>query len=52
MLQLGERMGMQISDAQLDQTLANIAREQGATIADMRSQLKPVVRAFKPIEKK
>ncbi|CAM4015101.1 peptidylprolyl isomerase SurA [Pseudoalteromonas byunsanensis] len=36
MLQLGERMGMEISDAQLDQTLANIAQEQGGTIADLR----------------
>jgi peptidyl-prolyl cis-trans isomerase SurA len=36
MLQLGERMGMEISDAQLDQTLASIAAEQGGTIADLR----------------
>ena len=36
MLQLGERMGMEISDAQLDQTLASMASEQGGTIADLR----------------
>ncbi|BBN80815.1 chaperone SurA [Pseudoalteromonas sp. A25] len=36
MLQLAGRMGMEISDAQLDQTLANIAAEQGGTIADLR----------------
>ncbi|WP_419147725.1 peptidylprolyl isomerase SurA [Pseudoalteromonas 'SMAR'] len=46
MLQLGERMGMQISDAQLDQTLANIAREQGATIADMRRSIEASGESF------
>ncbi|WP_440055201.1 peptidylprolyl isomerase SurA [Pseudoalteromonas sp. T1lg65] len=38
-LQLAERMGLQISDAQLDQTLASMAREQGGTIADMRRSI-------------
>lgn len=36
LLQMAERMGMDISDGQLDSTLANMAREQGGTIADMR----------------
>ncbi|MEZ7490560.1 peptidylprolyl isomerase SurA [Pseudoalteromonas distincta] len=36
MMQMAERMGLQISDSQLDQTLANIAKEQGGTIADLR----------------
>ncbi|TMO60950.1 peptidylprolyl isomerase SurA [Pseudoalteromonas aurantia] len=35
-LQLAERMGMEISDSQLDQTIANIAKEQKSTIADLR----------------
>ena len=36
MMQLAERMGLEISDSQLDQTLENMAREQGGTIADLR----------------
>ncbi|GAA61054.1 peptidyl-prolyl cis-trans isomerase SurA [Pseudoalteromonas sp. BSi20652] len=36
MIQMAERMGLQISDSQLDQTLANMAQEQGGTIADLR----------------
>ena len=36
MMQMAERMGLQISDSQLDQTLANIAKEQGGTISDLR----------------
>ena len=36
MIQMAERMGLQISDSQLDQTLANMAKEQGGTIADLR----------------
>lgn len=36
MMQMAERMGLQISDSQLDQTLANMAKEQGGTIADLR----------------
>ncbi|PKH91635.1 peptidylprolyl isomerase SurA [Pseudoalteromonas sp. 78C3] len=36
MIQMAERMGLQISDSQLDQTLASMAQEQGGTIADLR----------------
>lgn len=36
MMQLAERMGLEISDSQLDQTLENMAREQGGSIADLR----------------
>ena len=36
MIQMAERMGLQISDSQLDQTLAGMAQEQGGTIADLR----------------
>ena len=36
MMQMADRMGLQISDSQLDQTLANMAKEQGGTIADLR----------------
>ncbi|MBQ4813040.1 peptidylprolyl isomerase SurA [Pseudoalteromonas luteoviolacea] len=38
-LQLANRMGLEISDAHLDQTLANIAKEQGGTIADLRRSI-------------
>ncbi|MEJ6475248.1 peptidylprolyl isomerase SurA [Pseudoalteromonas piscicida] len=46
MLQLGERMGMQISDAQLDQTIANIAQDQGGTIADLRRSVEASGESF------
>ncbi|WP_105257947.1 MULTISPECIES: peptidylprolyl isomerase SurA [unclassified Pseudoalteromonas] len=46
LLQLGERMGMEISDGQLDQTLANMAREQGGTIADMRASIEASGESF------
>lgn len=36
MLQMGERMGLVISDGQLDQTLNQMAKEQGGTIDDLR----------------
>ncbi|MEM5511184.1 peptidylprolyl isomerase SurA [Pseudoalteromonas sp. AS71] len=36
MIQMADRMGLQISDSQLDQTLASMAQEQGGTIADLR----------------
>ena len=36
MIQMADRMGLQISDSQLDQTLASMAKEQGGTIADLR----------------
>ncbi|TLU67321.1 peptidylprolyl isomerase SurA [Thalassotalea litorea] len=40
MMQLGERMGVQISDAQLDETIKNIARENGFNnIVDFRMQI-------------
>ncbi|CCQ09452.1 Survival protein SurA precursor (Peptidyl-prolyl cis-trans isomerase SurA) [Pseudoalteromonas luteoviolacea B = ATCC 29581] len=39
MVQMAERMGLEISDAQLDQTLANIAQEQGGTLADLRKTI-------------
>ncbi len=35
-LQLGERMGVQISDAQLDQTLTNMAKENNLTLEQFR----------------
>ncbi len=38
-LQLGERMGVQISDAQLDETLANMARENNQSLEDFRQSL-------------
>ncbi|CAH9059496.1 Chaperone SurA [Pseudoalteromonas holothuriae] len=46
MLQLAERMGMEISDAQLDQTLANIASEQAGTIADLRKTVEASGESF------
>ncbi|ASM55250.1 MULTISPECIES: peptidylprolyl isomerase SurA [Pseudoalteromonas] len=36
MMQMAERMGLEISDSQLDQTLASMAKEQGGSIADLR----------------
>lgn len=39
LLQMGERIGLRISDAQLDQTLTQMAAEQGATLDDMRRSL-------------
>ncbi|WP_105255790.1 peptidylprolyl isomerase SurA [Pseudoalteromonas sp. T1lg75] len=46
LLQMGERMGMEISDGQLDQTLANMARDQGGTIADMRASIEASGESF------
>jgi len=37
--QIGQRMGIQISDAQLDQTLNNMAREDKLTLAQFRQQI-------------
>jgi peptidyl-prolyl cis-trans isomerase SurA len=37
--QLGERMGVQISDAQLDETLGNMASEDGQTLESFREAL-------------
>lgn len=39
LLQMGERIGLRISDAQLDQTLTQMAAEQGASLDDMRRSL-------------
>lgn len=39
LLQMGERIGLRISDAQLDQTLSQMAQEQGATLDDMRRSI-------------
>lgn len=38
-LQIGERMGLQISDAQLDQTIVNIARENNLTLEQFRQSI-------------
>ncbi|TKB50918.1 peptidylprolyl isomerase SurA [Ferrimonas aestuarii] len=38
-LQMAERMGMVISDIQLDQTLENMAREQNITLADLKAKV-------------
>jgi peptidyl-prolyl cis-trans isomerase SurA len=38
-LQLGERMGVQISDAQLDETLSNMAKENNLTLEEFRQSL-------------
>ena len=38
-LQLSQRMGMQISDAQLDDAIANIAREEKLTLDQFRQQV-------------
>ncbi|GGW80786.1 peptidylprolyl isomerase SurA [Alteromonas halophila] len=39
-MQMAERMGIQISDPQLEQTITNIAANQGATLDDLRRQLR------------
>ena len=39
MLQLGERMGVQISDAQLDETISNMARENKLNLSQFREAL-------------
>ncbi|NMH60424.1 peptidylprolyl isomerase SurA [Alteromonas ponticola] len=38
-MQMAERMGIQISDPQLEQTIQNIAKNQNSTVADLRDQL-------------
>ncbi|MBY5922392.1 peptidylprolyl isomerase SurA [Ferrimonas balearica] len=38
-LQMAERMGLVISDIQLDQTLENMAREQGMTLQGLRQEI-------------
>jgi peptidyl-prolyl cis-trans isomerase SurA len=37
--QLGERMGVQVSDAQLDQTLANMAQQEKQSLAQFRQSI-------------
>ncbi len=37
--QMGQRMGIQISDAQLDQTLSNMAKEEELTLAQFRQKV-------------
>ncbi|MCU7553111.1 peptidylprolyl isomerase SurA [Alteromonas sp. ASW11-19] len=39
-MQMAERMGIRISDPQLEQTIANIAANQDATVEDLRFQLR------------
>ena len=38
-LQLGERMGVQVSDAQLDQTISGMAKENNMTLEQLRESL-------------
>lgn len=38
-MQMAERMGVQVSDPQLEQTISNIAQQQGATVDDLRNEL-------------
>ncbi|NKF49644.1 peptidylprolyl isomerase SurA [Shewanella sp. WXL01] len=38
-MQMAERIGLQIGDLQLDQTIENIAREQKMTVSQMRDQI-------------
>mgnify|MGYP000114217061 CR=1 FL=1 len=38
-LQIGERMGVQVSDAQLDQTIANMAQENKLTLSQFRQAI-------------
>ncbi|QJR80274.1 peptidylprolyl isomerase SurA [Alteromonas pelagimontana] len=38
-MQMAERMGIQVSDPQLEQTIANIAASQDASVADLRQEL-------------
>ena len=38
-LQIGERMGVQVSDAQLDQTLSNMARDSNLTLEQLRENI-------------
>lgn len=46
MMQMAERMGLEISDSQLDQTLASMAKEQGGTIADLRRTIESSGESF------
>ncbi|AQQ00220.1 peptidylprolyl isomerase SurA [Pseudoalteromonas aliena] len=46
MLQMASRMGLEISDSQLDQTLASIAKDQGGNIADLRGTIESSGESF------
>ncbi|KTF12418.1 peptidylprolyl isomerase [Pseudoalteromonas sp. H105] len=46
MMQLAQRMGLEISDSQLDQTLVNMAKEQGGGIADLRRTIEASGESF------
>ncbi len=46
MMQLAERMGLEISDSQLDQTLVGMAKEQGGSIADLRRTIEESGESF------
>ncbi|QPB84059.1 peptidylprolyl isomerase SurA [Pseudoalteromonas rubra] len=46
MEQMAARMGMEISDAQLDQTLASMAKDQGGSIADLRNSIEATGESF------
>lgn len=37
--QIGERMGVQVSDAQLDETISNLAREENLSLDEFRKQI-------------
>lgn len=39
LIQIGERMGVQVSDAQLDQTIANMAKENKLTLSQFRQMI-------------
>ena len=39
-MQMAERMGVQVSDPQLEQTINNIAEQQGASLEDIREELR------------
>lgn len=38
-MQMAERMGIQVSDPQLEQTITNIAQQQNITVSDIREQV-------------
>ncbi|KPH62722.1 peptidylprolyl isomerase [Pseudoalteromonas porphyrae] len=46
MMQLAGRMGLEISDSQLDQTLVGMAKEQGGSIADLRRTIEASGESF------
>lgn len=46
MMQMADRMGLEISDSQLDQTLMSMAKEQGGTIADLRRTIEASGESF------